>query len=440
MSRKNQELNQRIFPYEVLFLTVFILYLFAPVRGGDDVWFITNFLTGCQGDLIAFLSFRYETWSTRLLLEAYTLLLLYFPFLYRISMPLWITAIAGGFIRLLDIQDNRTRWGICLSMLLLPVSFNANAGFVCSTVNYVFTFACFLWAIIPIVECQRGKQIPIGQYIWSLILMIFACNMEYYCPPFLIYCIYLLIRGLKRRKGRVVSALMVMLCIGGLIFAFTAPASTVSSYDSVDQFFPGYELLSAMDKLQAGFVSTAGGLVSTSMYGNHFLLGTLVFTIIFGTYFMNKNHKIYQKIIVWIPLFITICTGFTARFLPENTMWRKLFFHSDAGWQWDSSIALVVAFLFFGCVLYGFFQVDNRLGWIFLLVLFCRVTMGASRSVFASGLRTFYPVLFVICIACGILLCKRERPKGSLAVFLVGILFTYIVNLFYLFTGEEMFL
>ena len=192
-----------------VFLAV-IIYLFAPSRTGDDGWFISTFLATYEGNLIEFLRYRYETWSTRLLLEAYTLLLIYMPVLYSISMPLWLMAIAAGFYRLLDRKDISMKWLIGGSLLLLPVSFNADAGYACSTVNYVFTFGCLLWAVVPVVECQRGKHVSIPAYIGSCVLMVLGCNMEYYCPPFLIYGIYLLIRGIKLRKGRIFSVLMVV--------------------------------------------------------------------------------------------------------------------------------------------------------------------------------------------------------------------------------------
>lgn len=432
MNKKYAEINERIFPYEVLFLATIVLYLFAPVRGGDDMWFITTYLTNFHGNLKEFLAFRYETWSTRLLLEVYTLLLLYFPILYCISMPIWLTAIAAGFNRLLEVKDHRMKWGICLSLLLLPISFHGDVGFVCTTVNYVFAFACLLWAVIPVIECQKGKKVHIFAYIGSIVLMVLGCNMEYYCPPFLIYSIYLLVRGIKTRKGFIFPVFMILMCIGALIYAFSAPASTVSAYNETNHFFPGYELLSTADKLQAGFVATAGGLTSTSVNGNTFLLPTLVLGLLLAVYGIEKQSSLFHKIISCVPFVITILTGGVARFLPDGNKWKELFFHTQAGWKWDSRFTLIVAFVFFASLLFGLFRVDKRLGWGGLLALFCRTTMGASSSVFASGLRTFYPLFFVICVAIGVILCKiKKREKPALAIFYIGMIVSYTINILY---------
>lgn len=429
MNQKYKQINERLIPYEVLFIALFFLYLFAPVRGGDDAWFITGFFTGFDGNLPAYLRMRYETWSTRLLLEAYTLLLLYLPVLYRISMPLWVVSIAVGLHRILRVDSSQMRWELCGSMLLIPISFHANAGFVCSTVNYVFTFACFLWAILPIVEEQRGKRISALRYIYSILLMIFACNMEYYAPPILIVCIVFSVRAFRMKKTRMISLIMTLVCILSLIFAFSAPSGTVAGYNSSDQFFPGYELLSTGEKLQAGFVATAGGLISTSMYGNSFFLATLVFGMLLLICGLGREKKIGAKICYGLPLVITLMTGGLARILPKEHVWRKFFMDAEAGWKWDSKVTLAVAAVFFAAMLFACFRLNRTLGRMCLLALFNRVTMGASRSVFSSGIRTFYPVFFVMCAATAMALRNTQKGKNvSVAIFCIGIIIMYITN------------
>lgn len=434
MKNRYKHISQQILPYQVLFFLTVTLYLFAPSRVGDDGWFISMFLTNYEGNLIEFLRYRYETWSTRLLLEAYTLLLIYVPVLYSISMPLWLTAIAAGFYRLLDRKELSVKWLIGGSLLLLPVSFNADAGYACSTVNYVFAFGCLLWAVVPIVECQRGKHVPVFAYIGSCILMVLGCNMEYYCPPFLIYGIYLLIRGIKLRKGRIFSVLVVLFAIGGLIYAFSAPASTVSAYNETNSNFLGYELLTTLDKLQVAFVATAGGLVSQGKNGNHFFLPTLLFGILLLLFGMEKKVSLLSRIVCGVPLFVTLLTGGIARFLPEGNVWRVWFFCEDSGWKWDSSFTLVVAFLFFGAIVFGLFRIDKRLGWSGLLALFCRTTMAASSSVFSSGLRTFYPLFFVLCISIAVLVFQIEKKKKpAITIFCIAMVVSYGANLCYCF-------
>ena len=67
--------TRRIYPAEVLFVGIFLLWLPVPVTAGDDNWFLATYILNFDENLINFLRFRYDTWSTRLLLEAYTLFL-----------------------------------------------------------------------------------------------------------------------------------------------------------------------------------------------------------------------------------------------------------------------------------------------------------------------------------------------------------------------------
>lgn len=434
MRGRYKQISEQILPYQVLFSLAVILYLFAPVKSGDDGWFISTFLTSFEGDLLEFLKFRYETWSTRLLLEAYTIWLIRIPGLYSISMSLWLAAIAGGFYRLLGIKDIAIKWIVCGSLLVLPVTFNADAGYVCSTVNYVFTFACLVWAVTPIIEAQRGKSVPIIAYIGSFLLMVFGCNMEYYCPPFLLYGIYLFGRGIKLRKGRIASLLVIIFSIGALIYAFGGPASTLSAYGDVNASFPEYSMLTTLDKLQVAFVATAGGLVSQGINGNHFWVPMLLFGVLLLLFGIEKECKFLSKIVCGIPLFVTLATGGIARFLPEENRWRVWFFCENSGWKWDSCFTLIVAFVFFASILYGMFRVDKRLGLGGLLTLFCRITMAASSSIFSSGLRTFYPLFFILCMTIAILTYKMDKKrKVGIKIFCAGMIVSYFVNLFFCF-------
>lgn len=407
-------------PYEVLFLAAFLLYLFAPVRVGDDVWFVSTFLTGFQGDLGEFLSFRYQTWSTRLLLEAFTLLLLCFPILFRLSMPLWLTAIAAGAERLAGGLDRRGRWLLCLGTLLLPMGMLGRAGFVCSSVNYVFTLACILWAILPIVEALRGQPPPLWRQALSVPLLVMACNMEYYCPPVLLLLLVLLGLCVKRRKSPVLPLILLAVAVGSTVFAFNSPANTLTGYSDVEFLFPGYEALSGLDKLRVGFVSTAGGLLSTYTDGDHFLVGSLTLGCLLALRGWERERGPLRAVHA-VPLLAPLATGCAARLCPAGSLWRRLFLDGDGGWLWGHPLPLALSFLYFSALLVCLWRERRGLCLWTALALLCRVSMGASRSVFDSGLRTFFPLLAALAMASA-LVCRgleRRRQVGT-AVLALG--------------------
>ena len=66
------ERKTAITPAEILVAALILLWLLVPTEVGDDAWFYSTYTINFKGDMAAFLSFRYKTWSTRLLLEAMT--------------------------------------------------------------------------------------------------------------------------------------------------------------------------------------------------------------------------------------------------------------------------------------------------------------------------------------------------------------------------------
>lgn len=423
----------RIRPVEVLFGGIFLLWLLVPVTVGDDNWFIATYILNFGENMPAFLSFRYQTWSTRLLLEALTVWLLKYPILYRLSMAAWVAAVVTALQRLLGRRgDRRVQWAMCAAVALIPMDINLRAGYVCTTVNYVFAMACILWAAVPVVQWLRGERLPVWQTVLAVLLMILGCNMEYYCPPALILFVALAVKAVRKKKNPTLPILLAVIALASLWFALDAPASTVASYDDTD-YFPGFEGLSVLQKLQAAFVSTAGGLVSTYRYGDDFFLGTLVFGVLLALWGWEGEGKAWRWLYL-IPGAMTLVIGLGFRLAPEGSVLARLFYDDQGGWLWSSPWTLALAAVFFGTTLVCLWRVNRRLCGALALALFCRVTMAASRSLFESGLRTFYPLFYVYGASSAVLLAGMERRrKAAWAVLLAMSGIMLLVNIYELF-------
>lgn len=433
MAQKSELKNPaRIRPIEVLIGGIFLLWLFAPTTAGDDNWFLTTYLLNFREDLFSFLRFRYETWSTRLILEAYTLFLLKHPILYSLSMGLWVAAVVTALQRLLGQKGNQKfLWAMCACVALIPIDINLRAGYVCTTVNYVFALACILWAAVPVVARLRGEAPPLWQELLGVLLMILGCNMEYYCPPALILFLVLTIKLCLRKNNPWLPIVLTLIAGISLWYALDAPTSTVVAYEDSTHYFPGYENLSILQKLRAAFVSTAGGLISTYCYGDEFFLGTLAFGVILALWGLEKEqgHLMY-----FLPGSIALVLGLVGRFAPEGSRLATVFFDSDGGWLWTDGWAFLAASLFFAVTLLCLWRADRRLCGALALALFCRVTMAASRSLFNSGLRTFYPLFYVYIAAIALLLHsleKRRRLGWIIVLVLSGMMLS--VNIYQLF-------
>lgn len=404
-----------IHPYEALAAAWFLLYLTVPVRGGDDGWFHTMFHHYFSGELLPFLNFRYHSWSTRLALEALTLLLTGVPVLYRLSVPLWGVAIAGAVQRLAGGLSRRGQWMLCLGLLLLsPMPFG-RVGYVCSTVNYVFTLACFLWSAEPVAALLRGEEVPRWRQLLALPLAALACNMEYYCPPALIAALAGTVWAVRQRKNPALPLALLGIAVLSSLFAAAAPAGTAAGYAQSKDLFPGYEALSAGEKLLAGFVSTAGGMLSTFHGGDSLLLPALTLGALLALWGWEREGWRLRWLYL-LPLLIPIATGVAARLCPAGSPWPALFLDGESGWLWDHPAALCLALVYFAALLACLWRWRRGTALWAALALFCRVLMGFSRSVFGSGLRTFTPLALLLCAACGLLAGELRHKRATWAV------------------------
>lgn len=404
-----------IHPYEALAAAWFLLYLTVPLRSGDDGWFHTVFHHYFSGELIPFLNYRYHTWSTRLILEALTLLLNGAPVLYRLSVPLWGVAIAGAVQRIYGGLSRRGQWMLCLGLLLLsPMPFS-RAGYVCSSINYLFTLACFLWAAEPVAALLRGEKVPLWRQLLALPLMALACNMEYYCPPALIAALAGTVWAVRRRKNPALPLALTAVVLLSGAFAATAPTSTVAAYAQKEDFFPGYETLGAGGKLLAGFVSTAGGMLSTFDGGDSLLLPALTLGALLALWGWEREGRRLRWLYL-LPLLIPIATGAAARLCPAGSLWPTLFYDSQSGFLWDHPAAFCAALAYFAALLACLWRWRRGVALWAALALFCRVLMGFSRSVFQSGLRTFTPLALLLCAACALLAGELRHKRAAWAV------------------------
>lgn len=431
-------------PWIAIFFGFLLLYLPVSVRVEDDAWFSTVFFGLMDGNLFEFLSFRYETWSTRLILEALMIPLLRFAPLYKLAIASWFTFIAIAAARLLKLESSREKLALGAALFLIPIAVNSHSGYVCSTINYIFTTCCFLWAIMPAVERARGKKPPLWADLGSFVLMVIACNMELYCIPFLLITLALLIRAAGKKRFDWQCLVLALIAVGSGLFAALSPVNTASAYaNSAEELnmFPGFELLSMAEKLVVTTNSTAGGLISTYARGDSFIIGTLTLGLLLAIYGFSLPQK-WERAVWLSPFAIALLIGIPARLVPADSAFGSLFYAPSSGFAApggaaDWTLPLILALLFFASILWCCFRLNKWLGVFMSAALVSRLSM-ITISVYASGMRTFYLLLFAMCAAAAFAtarLFEREKfKKISAAILALGAGAALIINLVFILT------
>lgn len=139
---------------------------------GDQNWFRAMF---SKYSFLEFALFRYQTWSSRLLIESVTMFMaahyLIFDLCMFISVILFFYYFNGVFLK--DEKYYKLRFVTpVLFLLAFPSVFFTSAGLIATVTNYLFPMVAFIGAWYYLEKRKKGY------FILSLLLMVFACMQE----------------------------------------------------------------------------------------------------------------------------------------------------------------------------------------------------------------------------------------------------------------------
>ena len=165
----------------ILFVLQIILFITIKPIMYDDASYITA-VTGVP--ISEFVMERYQTWTSRVLIEA-TL-----GFIFQFSKYIWIfgtvllmTLIGYSMSRLFIKKENKKELTMMVLWLVLlyPLERMSSAGWAATTVNYIWTLALGLFSFISIRKAYDGEKINIFSGILYALACIYACNQEQVC-------------------------------------------------------------------------------------------------------------------------------------------------------------------------------------------------------------------------------------------------------------------
>ncbi|MCL1801403.1 MAG: hypothetical protein FWG25_08605 [Promicromonosporaceae bacterium] len=170
----------------LVILAVVILALVFNIRftwGRDDQAFLdfTNPEGRFGGSVVEFVRFRWQTWTSRWLIEGTLFLLTRSVFLWRIGTALaaWLCIVIPPW---LITSDRRSRIPLLIGSALLFASIPAltlfDAGLLATSVNYLWALAGALLAALPALFLLRGQRVSMPLVIGAALCGLFAGSME----------------------------------------------------------------------------------------------------------------------------------------------------------------------------------------------------------------------------------------------------------------------
>ena len=408
MNRIKKIINKETLPYISLFFIMFAINILKGNGYSDDGWFeivLNGELIPGINSFFSYIKWRYISWSSRLIIETFLILftskyMLLWKFLDAIMYSVLAFGINKVFTKNSDKNKVNIRWITVFLILLISQKLFSTAGWVATSLNYLWPLALGILCLNPIKNCIEGKKNKWFEYPIYILMLLYAANAEQIClilvTVYTIFTIYFLIK----KKINPLIIIMLVVSILSLVFIVTCPGNTSRNRTEIVAYFGDFEMLSIIDKLVISIISTM------QYYVFSFNPIYVVFTFLVMINIFKKYDNIIYKTIAIVPFIMGVAfnvgENITGALFPE-LIEQFSSFQINTVETWINMrnfnilanyIPLILCIINFGFMMISIYLVfGNRLkSVIAILVLgagICsRLMMGFMPSIFVSGNRT----------------------------------------------------
>ncbi len=404
-------------PFVLLAAGGLLLHVFLILNWGDDVFFRDS-IQPENVTLLSFLIERYFRWSSRLIIEAVMVIVTHAPILWWFLDTAVMVLAAHSLSRLLPGMDKKTNYLLVCLVFIYPFIDMRTAGWIATTMNYIWPLAFGLYAMLSIKKILNGELLKTREYVLNILCILYAANHEQMgtllAGFFVFFCIYQVV---VQKKLHWFLVLQAVLSVASVVFILTAPGNVIRSVWTIENHFPGYVVLSLFDKIEMGFSSTLFGLVMKPDL-SFLVFGLLLFLSAKAT----KQNSLFL-IIASVPFVFSLVFGLLGpvfgKLLPFVGSIRGAMTETGTNPTFSHPLSLVPDLLLFGvCLsmvvsLYRMF-VEKKDAWLVLLVLGAgfasRMIMAFTPAIWFSEDRTFI-FLYVALIYCSVRLFQLVQAS-----------------------------
>lgn len=418
--------NSVYFPFLVLFLIQLGINYFKTIGYGDDDWF-RNILSNKQivpsGTVTEYLKWRYETWTSRIIIEFFLVNLLQLNVIIWKVLDATILAILGIAISKVFVSkelDNKIcqkiNWAITILLMCLSFDMFGGAGWIATFANYLLPITMGIVTLIPLKKVLCEDKIRKFEYPIYMISCLIASNMEQMCAILFVVFLIFTIYCFAIKKKNVILPLLFIIVLLGLINIITCPGNDARNEAEMKNYYPKFEELVFIDKIALGL----SGMMQFCLINFNLiyvlLTGLIMFIII------NKYENPIIKLIAIFPFVMgvafNVCINFTASIAPkfiysfkdypvENVLTQN----GNAGYMILSIYMAIILCIFISLILIFRKQYRTILAILILGAGMCaKIMLGFSPTVWASGDRTGF-ILMISMILVIILILEEQNEK-----------------------------
>jgi len=408
--------NSQYFPLFIFGVCMLLIHLIAPIPVADDIIFQTR----PKGIFdVSFYLARYEGWSSRIIIEFFTVVFLSLPSLFwRVINPIilvWLVALLSNIF----IESNRSiyNWLLVFLLLIFPLREMLAGGWVTISLNYIWPLTFSLISLMINKRIIFNTSISLGYCLFSLLLLIFALNQEIISGIFLIIFLFINIYLIYNKRVHWYPLVCFSMSLISLVFIFSVPGNVVRSHVET-RWFVDFHYISVVEKLEIGISSTIT---------NYIFQLNMIFLIL-HIFIYNYISRVYEdaffRFIALFPIVSVIVLGNVIKPIINQTFphlssidpflskyglitlgnYTQISTHIINFLLYVSFFMLfVLLVLVFGKTWKGVISIG-----VLSLGLISRLVLSFSPTVWASGLRTHFLLLTSFVIICVLVFKELE--------------------------------
>jgi len=422
-SRINKIVYWQYFPFIVFAFLMLVLH-FGMTPFGDDLVYGGVF---SKQPVLSFMIDSYFTWSSRIFIMPVAAFFAGQNFALFSVVDTFFYFLLPFMISKLFVTENKweNNWIIVFLLACVPfVSMMDTAGWVITTIHYLWPLILGLVALYPLKKVYCEESISWVESILYVIITLFAANMEIMAA--IIMAFYVIFSGFFIYKKRITGFIIfqTILSIGNMIFVLTCPGNALRDLAEAASRFPVYINFGLIEKMALSATSTLicidQNFILLVVLGMAWLFSwnqykTLVPRIIGIIPFILGLVINLGRVVLLSPKFATLVNALTGVNMVDLVNPKNLM-NVTLGTTHYVILGFMVIFAVSLMLMTFMLFKNSKKMWIAVLVMgagiMARAVMGFSATVYESGARTFLFTYIALAIY-GLLLYLEFKPDLS---------------------------
>ena len=398
-----------------------------------DDWVFEDVLTRGES-VLSFLKMRWETWSSRLLIEGMLCAVTHSIWAWRALDSLAMVLLSYALCRLAGCAQRPGMLALSACLVTaIPFAVLRSTGWMATSLNYYWPLACTAGALIPLADALWGRKTGCFWQLAAVPLALFGANQEQ-TAAVLVGASLVFGVALYVRERRVPAAALAVLgiALAEMALHLVCPGNAVRAQESIALVnLRDYGQFSLIDKLSIGLTSTTALLIYTV---NPILLATGA--LVASTILARRRGPAAYVLAGALSLFVLrayaadltgAVSALSGRNMPFALMQGYALKLGPEGITRAGGVTLLMLFLTVAALglmaLMPYLSLGHRplagaSVLVFAIGFAARMALSLSPTVVESGERTMLP-LYGAMMLCA-LLCVRDCAKDGARRWPVG--------------------